>query len=521
MPQAPLNIVGSSTFGRYPKISLETTLNMYESQGWLINTPGYKAVIDFNGTSGRGLYYSVRGDFFIAIVDAQVIRVNNSFEQSLVGLIETYKGEVTITENLGGQICIVDGVNAYIYNWKTKSAVVKQTLAANLIPNYVRFHNTFFLIGNNNRSGDGAKWYVYQEDTSDNTLIELAQGGEQALENKPDTALAVVPIPGGGNNVMVMGRTVGALFNQVGGLQNYRRVSSSNLDYGVVSVNTIAASDETICWLAQNENNAPTIMFTKGGEPNRISSDGIDHLLDSIQRPDMSTAFFFRFDGHLFYVLSFFAPEDNISLMYDFTAGKFYNLSDEKQNYFPFRQVIYFQHKIYGITLNDAKLYEISTDINHYSYDVKDDVNFQHTIPRLRITQSIHQRNSEPFFLDKLNIWLEQGHDTNWSGIDQANECTGYYVTEDGASYYVSDSGSFYILDNGSCLPYKPRVDVSISKNGGQSFTLIKGHVLNTQGHHKNIFNIWKMGRANEVMYKFEFWMRSRTVAGSGLVEMS
>jgi hypothetical protein len=305
----------------------------------------------------------------------------------------TGAGEVTIAENLNGQICIVDGVNAYIYNWSTSSGIVVQALAGatNLVPNYVTFHNTFFLIGNNNRTADGAQWFVFEYSTA--TTITLATGGTQALENKPDTALAAVPLPGQGNHIIVLGQTVGAVFNQVGGLQNYQRNSTSNLDYGVVSVNTIARSDEMVCWLSQNENNAPTIMFTHGGEPNRISTDGIDHLLDTLQFPNQSTAFFYRTDGHLFYQITFYNEADNLSLVYDFSMGKFYNLSDQNQNYHPMRQIVYFNNRTYGISINDAKLYDISTEYTSYDYGVGSETD-EKTIPRIRICKPIRTQDS-------------------------------------------------------------------------------------------------------------------------------
>lgn len=44
--QVPVNVVGSSTFGRYPKISLETTYNMFISDDWLVNYAGFQKVVD-------------------------------------------------------------------------------------------------------------------------------------------------------------------------------------------------------------------------------------------------------------------------------------------------------------------------------------------------------------------------------------------------------------------------------------------------------------------------------------------
>ena len=84
------------------------------------------------------------------------------------------------------------------------------------------------------------------------------------------------------------------------------------------------------------------MVFTGQGAK-RISTDGIDYLLGSLRNPEKSTATFFRQDGHVFYVLTFYGEEDpflvdseridqerqNFTIMYDFTTDKFFNLSGQ------------------------------------------------------------------------------------------------------------------------------------------------------------------------------------------------
>ena len=263
-----LNIVGSSKFGRYKKISDEHTYNMFVTDNWLVNYAGFRHVLNIAPSGvGRGVFHSTRGNFILCVIGSGVYRISSALSVAFVGSIAGGASQVSMDENLNGQIAIADGANIYIYHWPTNSALTVQALGvSSLVPSYVTYHNTFFLIGNSNSTADGAKWYVYIYDT-DTTIKLNTVGFELALENKPDTALAPVRLPGKGNNIVVFGKTVGAYFTQQGGLQNYVRHSSSNIDYGVVSVNTIAASDEIVCWLSQNENNAPVIMVTTGGSP--------------------------------------------------------------------------------------------------------------------------------------------------------------------------------------------------------------------------------------------------------------
>ena len=72
----PLNVNGSSTFGRYPKISIEKTYNMFESDGWLVCLGGYEKVLQLLPKGeGRGAFQSIRGNFTIAVINSIVYKI--------------------------------------------------------------------------------------------------------------------------------------------------------------------------------------------------------------------------------------------------------------------------------------------------------------------------------------------------------------------------------------------------------------------------------------------------------------
>ena len=376
----PLNISGSSTFGRYPKISIEKTYNLFVSDGWLVSLGGYEKVLQLLPSgSGRGAFQSIRGNFTLLVINAIVYRIEPNLSYIIVGNLETSSGEVIIDENLNQQICIVDGVKMYIYNWSLPPQLVIQTggpLPASLIPNYVCFHDTFFLIGNGLQNGTSTFWYAYQYASA--TTISVAS--DQTFQVKPDYPLAVKRIPGQSSNVIVFGTSVCEVHTHIGQTDNYRRNSSISIDYGCISTDTIAASDSYIAWLAVNESNAPVIMIFDGQKATPISTDGIDYLMGSLSRPDLSTALFFRQDGHLFYMLTFYfmgdekanPPQeaDNLTLIYDFNTQKFYHASDQHLNYHPARQVVYFKNDLYFVSLNNGSFYRWDTDITQIIEDV-------------------------------------------------------------------------------------------------------------------------------------------------------
>lgn len=514
----PVDVVGSSTFGVYPKISTSKTYNMFISDKWLINFAGWRKVNQIQDSGeGRGIFRSIRGNIAVAVINNAVYKIDINLNASLVGTIATSTGQVFMAENLSAQICIADGLNAYIYNRNT-NALVKQTLSADLIPNYVSYHNTYFLFGNGDISGNGSKWFAYEYATD--TTIQLVQ--EMALQTKSDYAIAVTPIPGQGNNVLVFGTSVCEIHTDVGGLEVYRRNRSTNVDYGCASVSTIAKSDKYIAWLAINENNAPTIMVFSANGNKVISTDGIDALLSSVEHPSKSFAFMFRQDGHLFYQITFYDPADNVTLVYDFDSDKFYHLSDHCVNYHPARHVIYFNDTLYFVNINNASLYELSSKYTTYdenilgipSADYDDDIN--HEIPRTRITNFVRSPDTKRMRAISLFLALEQGNDPNITQLDIDGAGINYIVDENG-DYILSETGAYLITEDSITdgLRYRPRIDLSLSKDGGVTFGRYVGREMKPLANRQNEMSWDNMGAFNEIVFKFKFWGTSRFVVNN------
>lgn len=430
-------------------------------------------------------------------------------------------GEVFIDENLSNQICIVDGQAAYIYNY-VDNTLTEQTLTFlgnPIIPNYVCYHNTFFLIASSLVSDNSQNWYAFEMATPDT----IALNTQLSLQTKPDSAIAVKRLPGRGNHVLVLGTTVCEVWSQVGGDENYRRIQSFNIDNGCISVSTIAASDEFVCWLAQNENNSPIIMTTNGSSIERISTDGIDHLLETLQFPEQSTAIFFRQDGHFFYQITFFNPVDNLTLFYDFNTKQFFHASDEDLNFHPARQLVFFNGSSYFISLNDASIYEMSTQFVTYNYNLPPTTTVMgQVIPRIRICKSIRMENSARFRVRMFTFWIEQGVNDNYLMEQTGTVCDGLLITQTGEHLIVTQQGDPIISQMGQCHSVfdVPRVDLSFSKNGNESFGNVVGNDLNPQGRYINQIRWWGMGQANEFTPQLRFWGFQRFVAKDGVLEV-
>jgi len=531
--EVPVKIVGSSTYGRYNFISTERTFNLFISDDFLVNFAGYEAVTSLldGNASGRALFHSVRGGFILVVVGTAVFRFDTVTSTSAVLINEALPlegtAEVFIDENLSSQIVFVNGTETlYIYNWNTGNfglAGYPQTPTIQPIfsfkRNYVTYQNTYFIFGNGDKTPSGSQWYVYQSAyDADDATTEFSLTYQQALtlQTKPDFAIAAIRIPSAGNNLMVFGSSVAEIWTQVASTTIYQRQTSVNIDYGCASISTIASSDEFVCWLGINERNAPSIMVSNGSAATRISSDGIDFFLAKIQFPEQSTAFFYRQDGHLFYQLTFFNAADNATIIYDFTTQKFYDLTDWNFDFHPARDVAYFNTETYFISLNDAKLYLMNSDLTTYTTTTDLDV---HTIPRVRICDTYRLERPEKFLVDLFTFVLESGTTENVSGIDQ---CYGYILNENGQIIYDEDDAPL-LMEDGYCVSGnagRPRIDVTMSKNGGVTFSNAVPYYLHNTADFRCQPRFNRLGACNQITLQLRFWNQGRVLIKNGVIEV-
>ena len=102
----PLDIVGSSKFGRHPKISAEKTLNMFSADNFSINFAGYDfacKILD----NGRGFFSSLKANAMFAVSNKKVYKISSSLNPIEVMSLTTDTGDVSIDEDLLGKLLFV------------------------------------------------------------------------------------------------------------------------------------------------------------------------------------------------------------------------------------------------------------------------------------------------------------------------------------------------------------------------------------------------------------------------------
>jgi hypothetical protein len=481
--QQPLDMVGSSTFGRNPKILASRTFNMMRSDDWLIGYSGYKYLLSTQSEGkGRGIFTSIKSNSLIMVTGDRVFSIKvysetltgiKTYKSSYVGQIETNSGDVYMDENNTNQIAICDQKNLYIYN-HVLNTFTTALLPLGVVPGYVTYQNGRFII----TDILSAQWFLSQ--VGDGLNWFWGASGEpvgNSIQTKPDFAEAVLRFPGRGNLLFVMGNSVTELWTDVGGaIFPYQRSTSLNFDYGCINASTIAILGDIVVWLGLNEKSGPVIMYSSGSDIKQISTDGINYKFQNLKFPNRCAGFLVKLSGHLIYQLTFYDPEDNYSLIYDFNTNQFFDVTDENMNFHIARRVAFFDDDYFFVSFNDNNLYKMDVDNTIYDYGLFENGSPKiYEIPRIRVCSNFRLPNSSRFVVNNINFTIQQGNDPN----------------------HYEETPS-----------YQPRIGLSISKDGGISYGGYVTRPIYRTGHRVNRINWWGLGSCNDFVPQFRFWGR-------------
>ncbi len=535
--EIPLKITGGTHFGRYPKISVEQTYNMIVSDDALVPYAGYLNVLNIDSNlEGRAIYTSYRGGFMIAVYGTNVIRINysasnNTFLPTQIGTLQTNSGDVYINENNNSQIVLTDNVYVYVYNYSPTATVIFRSSQPGSPdsfsfpfqnPGYIGFQNGRIIIA----SEGTTNWVLsgFNDDLAQDATVWLNDAASVgSIQSKPDFIQAAVPVPGGGNNILIFGHNVAEMWQDVGNaLFPYQRNSTFNSDFGCINPSTIASLKDYIVWIGVNEQSGPVLMLFRGNVVESISTDGIDYKIGNLTNADNCTGFLFQQDGHVIYQFTF--PDDNLTYAYDFETKLFFTITDENLNFHIARQVVYFGpvNSYYFVSMNGGNLYEFNTAYDDANYGN----GLVYPIPRIRITAPFRLPSQRYFIIKSLGFTIEQG---------QPNIVTANVVNDNIYQELETENEYLILTENGDILctelivsstpqssytTSQARVYLSISRDGGQTFGSSYPKDMNPTGKYKSRFIYQRLGQANDVTFQIRFVGLTRFVALDGEIEV-
>lgn len=520
----PLNVAGSTKFGRYPKINAEQTFNMFLSDGWLVSSPGYKVRVMIDNSSegvGRRVFTSDRWGKMIAVIDNGVYSVDSNLSHTLLFKLNTSVGDVFIDENNNFQIGICDKKDIWVYNWKTGAvtlAAVDSETPLNFLPGYITYQDTYFISPDISTfqnvappvpSDSNSTWRLSV--SGDGTTWPFDAQHQGTLQTKASYATAALRVPGRGNLLFVFGKTVTEPWYDVGNqLFPYQRNSTENIDYGCQNTATIATLENLVVWLGFNEKSGYSILYSDGGKAEKISTDGIDFRLGELNHPELSFGFLYEQYGHIFYQITFYHPSDNITYIYDFRTNSFFTLTDENQNFHIAKNVAFFNNTYYFVSTRDGNIYELNGSFNTYDYGNGK----EYEIPRFRILPNFRYADSSYYIINNITFNIEQGLDPK-----AKTQLKKFMSTEDGR--LITTESFQKIILNQNLDNYVPKVSISLSKDGGVSFGSFVDRELNSIGNNLNRLIYWQLGIANDIVIQIRFISTYRSVCANGEMVVS
>jgi hypothetical protein len=469
--QIPLNMVGSSVFGQYPKISTEETTNMYISDGFLVPYPGYFSLFAVGTGLTRGIYYSTRANSTFVVVGGSAFIIQNNVAR-FIGSMGLNAGFVQIDEDIVGNVvfCEINFILSF-YNYNT---LVFGRVATSFTPTWVCYINQRFLC----TIFRSSQWIA--SDVTQPGVINFTYPGPLVgqLATAADTATAIVRYPGRGNAFLILGKFTSELWYDVGApVFPFQKNINSSYAFGILDARTLSSIDNFIAFVALNNYSNVVIMATDGNEIKKISIDGLNFIVDLFTSNAWGNIF--RVSGHTFYQLNW--PDSNYSIVYDFTTGKFFNLTDPNGNMYPVaKSVLPYANQptveptafnSIFITFNDNVIYTLS-EIFYTGNGA--------TLPRSRTLANIRLPDASRFVLNSVSFAMEQG-------INQVPGNVQLFVSKDGGYTYSANA---------------------ITRN------------LQPQGSIANRVPFWNLGSSNDFVLNFNFTAPGRFVIGDGVASI-
>lgn len=460
MMTKPIDIVGATNPGRYNKISAEATYNMIVSNGALVPYSGYrKARSIADSGKARAIFRSELGNFLLVVVDDGVYRVSTGLSSQKIGDLTTTSGSVEIDENGSSEIAISDGAQLYRYDYESDTFDTQIPFPGPpvIAPNSITQSLGYLFV-----TGLEKNFFGYSAVNDMTTFPNVNQN-----EIGSDKIVGVAQFR---EMVFVFGQRHTKIWRDMGLAEDpFRLDQSVVMEYGCLNKDSIAVGIDFVCWVAASEDTNASIMVSTGGNPQALSTDGIDFKLSQLSAPEDCSGFIFQEDGHVFYQVTF--ETDNLTLVYDFTSKGFIYVTDENLDHHIAKKVVNFNGKYYFISYDDANLYEMGSHLTTYNGAI---------IPRIRITKNHSSPTYSLIRCDKLEVVAEQG-------------------MEDGSMH----------------------IDMAISKDGGESFGHYTRKELSRKGDRKGVIRFWRLGTARDWTYQFRFYGEGRFVILGSHAEVS
>ena len=383
-------LIGQAYTNRSSSVSAQECINLYyekvESDGRsdavLHGTPGLQAFATPGNGPIRGMH--VMDGIMYVVSGSELYSVNAIGASVRLGVItglavvsmESNNKEETADDGLVQQLCIVNGVDGYIYD--ITNGLVKIIDNDFEQADVVGYVDTYFIFNWTNTN----KFFI--SNLSNGTVYTATDIGRK--NTAPDNIVTLIVDH---KEVWVFGEeTIEVWYNQAGSAGfPFVEIESAFIEHGCAAVHSPEKIDNTIFWLGDDL----VIYMAQGYNPIRISTHAIEYAIKQYSSYSDAFSFTYTDEGHKFYVLTFPAGS---TWVYDVANGAWHERKSLGLDRWRANAYTYFNNKHYVGDYATNDVYEMSMDV--YTEDGT-------AIQRTRATTYVHAE-SEPVFMDWLQI---------------------------------------------------------------------------------------------------------------------
>jgi hypothetical protein len=296
---------------------------------YLLKIPGlnrFGSIPSTNVGACRGLFTSTNGRTF-AVNGNLVQEIQRDGTQSYIGNINSYTGKVSMCEN-GNLLMLVDGANGWIIRYTDNNFTVVSDeyfpgVSANTnAPTFVTYFDTYFIVNvpNTNQYYWSNSFYARSHDNNEteydpteaNGYWTPLQSGQKI--GRPDNIAALIWC---NNYLWLFGYNSCEVHYDTGNYsgQQFARYQGAILNIGCNAPNSVAVYANNVFWLGTDNVGTLGVFSNEGMNPVRISTRGIEQMIETMTTWSDCIAYTYAQAGHSFYVMQF--PSANRTFVYD------------------------------------------------------------------------------------------------------------------------------------------------------------------------------------------------------------
>ena len=301
-------LFGLGTKGKSATVTAQRHVNLYAE----IQRDQDKAQLAFYGTPGTTLRKSLGdtpirgwmaiGDLYYLVHRGTLYSVNNAGTATSRGTLNTTTGRVDFAYD-GAVILIVDGTNGYTYT------IASTTFAQIVDADFPNGANTCTWIDGQFIVDDGASdQFFISPDGTNWDALDFA-----TAESQPDGIVRVFEDNG---EVLLFGESTTEPWGNVGGADfPFQPIRGAIVEFGLAARWSLTKYNSGLAALMKNSNGQVQVMFIQGYIPKPISTQEVDHVINSYASVSDATAFAYMLGGHPMYQINF--PTAMKSWLYD------------------------------------------------------------------------------------------------------------------------------------------------------------------------------------------------------------